>query len=115
MQFPAKKLVLECFYRVWQKITCQLLKSPESDLRIQVQTDPCYQAFIIKAIIKNVRGYDMKVAAIEDILPGKFGHILTRKDERVNVKIDLADIFLLVEAYPDLHDLLPDSIKSLEM
>jgi len=31
-------------------------------------------------------GYDMKVAAIEDILPGKFGHILTRKDERVNVK-----------------------------
>jgi len=21
----AKKLVLECFYRVWQKITCQLL------------------------------------------------------------------------------------------
>ena len=22
----AKKLVLECFYRVWQKITCQILK-----------------------------------------------------------------------------------------
>jgi len=24
----AKKLVLECFYRVWQKITCQLLIHP---------------------------------------------------------------------------------------
>jgi len=25
LQFSAKKLVLECLYRVWQKITCQLL------------------------------------------------------------------------------------------
>ena len=27
-----QKLVLECFYRVWQKITCQLLKLVKKNL-----------------------------------------------------------------------------------
>ncbi len=62
------------------------LKSSKSDLRIQVETDSHYQAFISQAIVKNVMGYVMKVAAIEDILQDKFGHILIRKNERVNVK-----------------------------
>ena len=91
------------------------LKSSKSDLRIQVQTDPRYQAFIIKAIIKNVMGYDMKVAAIEDILQGKIWAYSDQKKRKSKRQKDLADIFRLVEAYPNLHDLLPDSIKSIEM
>jgi len=91
------------------------LKSSKSDLRIQVQTGPRYQAFIIKAIIKNVMGSDMKIAAIEDILQGKIWAYSDQKKRKSKRQKDLADIFRLVEAYPNLHDLLPDSIKSIEM
>ena len=89
------------------------LKSSKSDLQIQVQT-PRYQAFIIKAIIKNVMGYDMKVAAIEDI-QGNIWAYSDQKKRKSKRQKDLADIFRLVEAYPNLHDLLPHSIKSIEM
>ena len=89
------------------------LKSPKSDLRIQVQTDPRYQAFISKANVKNVMGYDMKVAAIEDILQGKIWAYSDRKRRKSKRQKYLADIFRLVETDPNLQDLLPDSIKSM--
>ena len=89
------------------------LKSPKSDLRIQVQTDPRYQAFISKANVKNVMGYDMKVAAIEDILQGKIWAYSDQKRRKSKRQKDLADIFRLVETYSHLNDLLPDSIKSM--
>jgi len=91
------------------------LKSSKSDLRIQVQTDPRYQAFTSKAIVKNVLGYDMKVAAIEDILQGKIWVYSNQKRRKSKRQKNLADIFRLVEAYPNLHDLLPDSIKLIKM
>ena len=47
------------------------LSSSKSDFRIQIQTDPRYQAFIPSASIKDVMGYKMKVATVEDILQGK--------------------------------------------
>ncbi len=89
------------------------LKSPKSDLRIQVQTDPRYQAFISKANVQNVMGYDMKVAAIEDILQGKIWAYSDQKRRKSKRQKDLADIFRLVETYSHLQDLLPDSIKSM--
>jgi len=70
------------------------LKSPKSDLRIQVQTDPRYQAFISKANVKNVMGYDMKVAAIEDILQGKIWAYSDQKRRKSKRQKDLADIFV---------------------
>jgi len=89
------------------------LKSSKSDLRIQVQTDSRYQAFISKAIVKNVMGYDMSVAAIEDILQGKIWAYSDQKRRKSKRQKDLADIFRLVETYSHLKDLLPDSIKSM--
>ena len=89
------------------------LKSLKSDLRIQVQTDPRYQAFISKANVKNVMGYDMKVAAIENILQGKIWAYSDQKRRKSKRQKDLADIFRLVETYSHLNDLLPDSIKSM--
>lgn len=89
------------------------LKSSKSDLRIQVQTDSRYQAFISKAFVKNVMGYDMKVAAIEDILQGKIWAYSDQKRRKSKRQKDLADIFRLVETYSHLKDLLPDSIKSM--
>lgn len=91
------------------------LKTSKSDLRIQVQTDPRYQAFIIKATVKKVMGYDMKIATLEDTLQGKIWAYSDTQRRKSKRQKDLADIFRLVEAYPNLKDLLPDSIKSIEM
>jgi len=89
------------------------LKSSKSDLRIQVQTSSRYQAFISKAIVQNVMGYVMKVAAIEDILQGKIWAYSDQKRRKSKRQKDLADIFRLVETYSHLQDLLPDSIKAI--
>ncbi|MDI6793232.1 MAG: hypothetical protein QME81_10255 [bacterium] len=89
------------------------LKSPLSDLRIQLQTDLRYQPFIGKAISKKVMGYEMKVAILEDVLQGKIWAYSDEQRRKSKRQKDLADIFRLVETYPHLKDLLPESIKSL--
>lgn len=89
------------------------LSNPKTDLRIQLQTDPRYQLFISRASVKEVMGYKMKVATIEDVLQGKiwaYGDEERRKSKRQK---DLADIFRLAETFPQLKDLLPESIKKL--
>jgi len=88
------------------------LTSTKSDLRIQLQTDPRYQAFIARSSIKTVMDYEMKVASIEDVLQGKVWAYLDEQRRKSKRQKDLADIFRLVESYPHLKDLLPDSLKT---
>ena len=88
------------------------LSSPKSDLRIQLQTDPRYQAFISRSSLKDVMGYKMKVAVIEDVLQGKIWAYTDDQRRKSKRQKDLADIFRLVESYPNLKDLLPESIKN---
>jgi hypothetical protein len=83
-----------------------------SDLRIQLQTDPRYQSFIRKSELKDVLGYPLSVAAIEDVLQGK---ILACKDEKRRPgkrQKDIADIFRIVEEYPHLKDILPLELRN---
>ncbi|MBW8051194.1 MAG: hypothetical protein FVQ77_12805 [Cytophagales bacterium] len=87
------------------------LNSPDSDLRIQLKTDSRYQKFISKAARKKVMGYDMMIAALEDLLLGKVWAYSDDQSRKSKRQKDLADIFRLVEAYPHLKELLPDSIK----
>ena len=47
------------------------LSGSDSDLRIQVQTDPRYQSFIASATMQEILGYEMKVASLENVLQGK--------------------------------------------
>ena len=86
--------------------------SPRSDFRIQLQTDQRYQPFIGKATSKKVMYYEMKVAVLEDVLKGKIWAYSDDQRRKSKRQKDLADIFRLVEAYPHLRDLLPESIKS---
>ena len=88
------------------------LKSPQSDLRIQLQTDPRYQAFIPRGVKRNVMGYEMDVAVLEDVLQGKIWAYSDEQRRQSKRQKDLADIFRLVEAYPHLRNVLPDSIKA---
>lgn len=91
------------------------LISPKSDLRIQLQIDPRYQAFIPHASIKDVMGYKMKVATIEDVLQGKIWAYSDEQRRKSKRQKDLADIFRLIETYPNLEELLPESIKNTEI
>ena len=90
------------------------LSSQKSDLRIQLQTDLRYQAFIPHASIKEVMGYEMKVAPVEDVLQGKIWAYSDEQRRKSKRQKDLADIFRIIEAYPNLKDLLPESIKNTE-
>ena len=89
------------------------LSSPMTDLRIQLQKDPRYQSFISRSSIKEVMGYKMKVATIEDVLQGKVWAYSDRERRKSKRQKDLADIFRLIEAFPQQKDLLPESIKNL--
>ena len=88
------------------------LSSPKSDLRIQLQTDSRYQPFIPRSSIKDIMGYKMKVATVEDVLQGKIWAYSAEERRKSKRQKDLADIFRLVEAYPNLRNLLPESIKT---
>ena len=88
------------------------LSSPKSDLRIQMQTDSRYQEFIPRSLIKEVMGYRMKVASLEDVLQGKIWAYSDEQRRGSKRQKDLADIFRIVETYPEFKNKLPESIKN---
>ena len=47
------------------------ISSIHSDLRIQLQTDSRYQDFIPRAELRDILGYRMRVAILDDVLQGK--------------------------------------------
>ena len=87
------------------------LTSPFSDLRIQLQTDPRYQDFIAKGILREVLGYKMTVAALEDVLQGKVWAYLDPNRRKSKRQKDLADVLRLIETYPELEKKLPPRLK----
>jgi hypothetical protein len=89
------------------------LDHPDSDLRFQIQTDERYQPFIKNAALKNVLGYEMKVASLEDLLKGKIWAYSDEERRKSKRQKDLADIMRLIETYPNLAELLPEKIKKL--
>jgi hypothetical protein len=86
------------------------LYTSESDLRIQIQTDVRYQAFVERAQQHAVLGYSMRVACIEDVLRGKVWAYLDEGRRRSKRQKDLADIYRIVEKYPELESAVPEPI-----
>ena len=87
------------------------INSPQSDLRIQLQTDFRYQEFIPRAEMRTVLGYKMMVADCEDVLSGKvwaYGDQTRRRSKRQK---DLSDILRIIETYPQLKVKLPLSLQ----
>jgi hypothetical protein len=89
------------------------LAHPSSDLRIQLQIDPRYQAFIPRARSRSVLGYRMKVAIVDDVLQGKVWAFSDQSRRKSKRQKDLADIFRLVERHPRLKKKLPRTIAGL--
>jgi hypothetical protein len=86
------------------------LSKAGSDLRIQLQTDPRYAAFVDRAATHDVLGVRLPVAAIEDVLQGKVWAALDDSRRGSKRQKDLADIARLLEGFPHLSDRVPNSI-----
>ena len=86
------------------------LSVADSDLRIQIQTDPRYQDFLGRAQAHEVLGYSLQVAAPEDVLAGKIWAWSDTTRRRSKRQKDLADIFRLVETCPQLRESLPSEL-----
>ena len=87
------------------------ISSPRSDLRIQLQTDPRYQEFIPRAELKDVLGYKMYVASLDDVLRGKVWAYADQTRRRSKRQKDLADILRIIEIHPQLKAKLPPSLQ----
>jgi hypothetical protein len=80
---------------------------PGSDLRIQIQTDPRYFAFLERASPRSVLGRVLPVACLPDVLQGKVWAASDPSRRASKRQKDLADIARIVEARPDLRDAVP--------
>ena len=81
-----------------------------SDLRIQIQTDPRYEAFLARATVREVLGLRLPVASLEDVLQGKVWAALDPARRPSKRQKDLADIARLLEAYPHLRQRVPAEV-----
>lgn len=88
------------------------VSQPGSDLRVQFQTDPRYAAFVDRALVRQVLGVRLPVAAVEDVLQGKVWAAEDPERRGSKRQKDLADIARLIESYPELRPRVPEAILS---
>ena len=82
-----------------------------SALSIQLSTEDFYRDFPSRAVAADVNGILLRVASLEDTLKGKikaWSEPQRRQSKRLK---DLTDIARLVEAHPQLRDMLGDELK----
>ena len=80
-------------------------------MRVQIQTDRRYAAFVRTAQRRKVLGLLMPVARLEDVLRGKIWAAADPERRGSKRQKDLADIARIIEAYPDLQAAVPESIR----
>jgi hypothetical protein len=88
------------------------LSHPESNLRVPIQTDVRYAAFVDRAVPRSVLGLTMPVAAVEDVLRGKVWAAQDAARRPSKRQKDFADIARLLEAFPYLRADVPAEILS---
>ena len=86
------------------------LSAVGSDLRVQIQTDPRYEAFLTGARVRDILGHRLPVASVENVLQGKIWAVLDSERRPSKRQKDLADIARLLEVYPRLRRMVPDEI-----
>lgn len=81
-----------------------------SDLRVQIQLDPRYASFVDRASQRDVLGFRVPVAAIEDLLQGKVWAAQDETRRPSKRQKDLADIARALEAFPELRAGVPADV-----
>ncbi len=83
------------------------LSLPDSNLRVQIQTDPRYLDFPERAAPREILGLTLPVAALEDVLQGKIWAASDPERRPSKRQKDLLDIARLIEKYPRLCERVP--------
>lgn len=86
------------------------VSDPGSDLRVRIQTDSRYAAFVDRATIREVLGYSLPVASMEDVVRGTVWAFMDDTRRPSKRQKDLADIARLIEAYPFLREQVPSEV-----
>ena len=84
---------------------------PNSDLRVQLQTDKRYFDFVERASMQEVLGLSLPVAHVADLLQGKIWAFQDSDRRASKRQKDLADIARLLEEYPELLEQVPSDIR----
>lgn len=86
------------------------VSAADSDLRIQVQTDPRYAPFVDRAAPRTLLGLQLPVARLEDILQGKVWAVMDASRRPSKRQKDLADIARILEVFPVLRGQVPAEV-----
>ena len=84
----------------------------KSDLRIQFSLDPRYQEFVNDTTIRDVLGQQVPVASLANVVRGKVWAWSDEKRRLSKRKKDELDLIRILEAYPDISDLMPTEIRT---
>ncbi len=88
------------------------LSKAGSDLRVQIQLDPRYAAFVDRSAPRQVLGLILPVASVENVLQGKVWAAMDETQRPSMRQKDFADIARLVEAFPNLRQQLPAEVAA---
>jgi hypothetical protein len=97
-------------YRVTEKPHSINLAQQGSELRVQIQTDPRYAAFVHESERREVLGRSMRVARLEDVLKGKIWAVTDPQRRGSKRQKDLADIARILESHPRLRPQVPEDV-----
>jgi hypothetical protein len=86
-------------------------KMAKSDLRIQFSLDPRYQEFINDTTIREVLSQQVPVASLVNVVRGKVWAWSDEKRRLSKRKKDELDLIRILEAYPELAELMPQEIR----
>ncbi|OLC13628.1 MAG: hypothetical protein AUH29_12465 [Candidatus Rokubacteria bacterium 13_1_40CM_69_27] len=109
-QLPQVERLMRGAFRVERFAHSLNVSEPGSDLRVQIQTDQRYGAFVDRATVRDVLGVRLPVAHLQDVLQGKIWAVLDPSRRPSKRQKDLADIARLLEAHPGLRRMVPAEV-----
>jgi hypothetical protein len=86
------------------------VRDPDSGLQVQVQRDPRYAPFVVRATERDVLGLKLPIAAAADVLQGKVWAASDPERRPSKRGKDILDIGRLIEAFPTLAPTVPAAI-----
>ena len=86
------------------------LSQADSNLRVQIQTDPRYSDFVSRASVRDVLGLELPVASLPDILRDKILAVTDENRPSIKRQKDFLDISRILEAYPELRQHVPEAV-----
>ena len=102
---------LELHYKIKKFEHSIKIYHKDSDLRIQIQTSSNIQNYLKDAEYKNVLGYNLRVASIENIFKGKINAATNPKRRRDKRSNDITSILRLIDVKPELKYMLSKELK----